>query len=256
MNAAAKIERADNVHARLSHARQLFHATELKKSGHNTFAKYRYFELGDFLIPALSIFDQVGLSGVISFTADVAKMTICNVDAPEETIEITSPMGSAQLKACHEVQNIGAVETYQRRYLWTTALEIVEHDALEATTGRQEGQSQGDDQGEASPPASYDFPDGPATGITQLKQMVRELWREVAGCGDDGELIGLLEAIENKAVMAQCEALEHPAHRQIWEGNGKDNPGLSGFISKRKEEFKVRDMNAISGGQFQQKEHA
>jgi hypothetical protein len=34
------------------------------------------------------------------------------------------------------VQNIGAVETYQRRYLWVAALEIVEHDALDATTGK------------------------------------------------------------------------------------------------------------------------
>jgi len=33
------------------------------------------------------------------------------------------------------VQNIGAVETYQRRYLWVTAMEIVEHDALDSTTG-------------------------------------------------------------------------------------------------------------------------
>jgi hypothetical protein len=45
-------------------------------------------------------------------------------------------MGSAALKGCHEVQNIGAVETYQRRYLWVAALEIVEHDALDATTGK------------------------------------------------------------------------------------------------------------------------
>ena len=50
-------------------------------------------------------------------------------------VTFTSPMGSANLKGCHEVQNIGAVETYQRRYLYVTALAIVEHDALDATTG-------------------------------------------------------------------------------------------------------------------------
>jgi len=31
------------------------------------------------------------------------------------------------------VQNIGAVETYQRRYLWGTAMEIVEHDAIDSS---------------------------------------------------------------------------------------------------------------------------
>jgi hypothetical protein len=134
MNAQTKI--AKNVHQRLNEARIKFHQTELKKSGRNTFANYSYFELGDFLVPALQIFDEVGLCGTISFTADTATMVVSNIDDPAQQIEFTSPMGSAALKGCHEVQNIGAVETYQRRYLWVTALEIVEHDGLEATTGK------------------------------------------------------------------------------------------------------------------------
>jgi hypothetical protein len=52
-------------------------------------------------------------------------------------IHINSPMSSAALKGCHEVQNLGAVQTYLRRYLWVTAMEIVEHDALDATTGSE-----------------------------------------------------------------------------------------------------------------------
>jgi hypothetical protein len=44
-------------------------------------------------------------------------------------------MSKAELKGCHDVQNLGAVQTYLRRYLWTAAFEIVEHDALDATTG-------------------------------------------------------------------------------------------------------------------------
>ena len=118
-------------------ARNKFHQQKLKKSGLNKFAGYQYFELGDFLIPALNIFDEVGLCSNISFEKEYATMTIVNIDAPGEyTIVITSPMGSAALKGCHEVQNIGAVETYQRRYLWVAALEIVEHDVLDATTGQ------------------------------------------------------------------------------------------------------------------------
>ena len=60
-----------------------------------------------------------------------------NVDKPEEVIIVTSPMSEAALKGCHPVQNLGAVETYIRRYLWVAALEIVEHDALDATTGKK-----------------------------------------------------------------------------------------------------------------------
>lgn len=36
------------------------------------------------------------------------------------------------------MQNLGAVISYLRRYLWVNAFEIVEHDALDATTGKDE----------------------------------------------------------------------------------------------------------------------
>ena len=124
-----------NVYQRLNLAREAFHQTALKKTGHNKFANYYYFELGDFLIPALQIFNSHGLTGVISFGKETADMRIINNDKPEEVIVIESPMSTAALKGCHEVQNLGAVQTYLRRYLWVAALEIVEHDALDATTG-------------------------------------------------------------------------------------------------------------------------
>ena len=125
-----------SVYTKLNQARKAFHAIKLEKTGENKFAKYKYFELGDFLIPALGVFSDVGLCAVVSFTSDVATMTIVDTEDASQII-LTSPMGSADLKGCHVVQNIGAVETYQRRYLWVAALEIVEHDALDATTGSE-----------------------------------------------------------------------------------------------------------------------
>jgi hypothetical protein len=122
-----------NVYQKLNDARHKFHSTELKKSGHNKFAGYKYFELGDFIVPALSIFDEVGLTSIISFGKESADMRIINTDKPEEMIVIESPMSSAALKGAHEIQNLGAVQTYLRRYLWVAALEIVEHDALDSS---------------------------------------------------------------------------------------------------------------------------
>jgi hypothetical protein len=110
---------------------------ELKKSGRNSFAGYDYFELSDFLLPTQYIFNELGLCGVVSFTQELATLKIVDVESGQ-SIEFTSPMGSANLKGCHEVQNIGAVETYQRRYLWVAAMEIVEHDALDATTTKDD----------------------------------------------------------------------------------------------------------------------
>lgn len=126
-----------SVYKKLQEARSRFHRSNLKKTGWNDYSKYHYFELADFLPTVQEIFKEVGLCGVVSFDAQLASLTITDMEKIEEKILITSPMGSAKLTACHEVQNIGAVETYQRRYLWGTALEIVENDVLDATTGKE-----------------------------------------------------------------------------------------------------------------------
>ena len=122
-----------NVYQKLSAARMSFHKMPLKKSGHNKFAGYYYFELGDFVVQALGAMKEIGLTPIISFGKDLAEMKLVNDDKPEEFITITSPMSEAALKGCHPVQNLGAVQSYIRRYLWVAALEIVEHDAIDSS---------------------------------------------------------------------------------------------------------------------------
>ena len=122
-----------NVYQKLLSARLNLQNTELKKSGNNKFAGYKYFELGDFLPVVQTIFAEHDLIGVVSFGTTEATLTITDMDKPEDKIVISSPMSTAALKGCHEVQNLGAVQTYLRRYLWVTAMEIVEHDALDSS---------------------------------------------------------------------------------------------------------------------------
>lgn len=124
------------VHKKLMQARVKLQGIQLKKSGLNKFAGYQYFELGDFLPHIQTIFHEVGLCGVVSYDTDYAVLAITDVEDGTMII-IRSPMAEAQLKGTHPIQNLGAVETYQRRYLWMTAMEIVEHDILDATTGNE-----------------------------------------------------------------------------------------------------------------------
>ena len=125
------------VHKKLMEARIALQAAPLKKSGHNKFAGYQYFELGDFLPTINQIFYKVGLCGVVSFGKEVAQLCITDVE-DNSVICITSPMAEANLKGCHPIQNLGAVETYTRRYLWVSAMEIVEHDALDSSAPLKE----------------------------------------------------------------------------------------------------------------------
>ena len=121
-----------NVLSKLQQARTKLHSMQLKKSGHNKFAGYSYFELGDFLMPTMQIFTELHLSSLVSFGAEMAELSIVDLDSGE-SVKITSPMSSAALKGCHEVQNLGAVQSYLRRYLWVAAMEIVEHDAIDSS---------------------------------------------------------------------------------------------------------------------------
>lgn len=121
-----------SVHKKLMAARVELQGIKLKKSGQNKFAGYSYFELGDFLPEIQNIFNKIGLCGVVSYDIEYARLCITDVD-DGTAIVITSPMAEANLKGTHPIQNLGAVETYQRRYLWMTAMEIVEHDILDAS---------------------------------------------------------------------------------------------------------------------------
>jgi hypothetical protein len=125
-----------SVYQKLQKARVMLQSKPLKKSGKNTFAKYEYFELEDFLPTVQAIFNEVGLCGIVTFTTETASLTVYDAEN-EQQVAISAPMSSADLKGCHAIQNVGAVISYMRRYLWMLALEIVEHDALDATTGKK-----------------------------------------------------------------------------------------------------------------------
>ncbi len=125
------------MYQKLQLARLLLQEKKLNKSGKNKFAGYEYFELQDFLPAVQTIFADTGLCPVFRCGVNDATLTVYNVEKPEDYVLFTAPMAAAELKGCHPVQNLGASISYLRRYLYVNALEIVEHDALDATTGKE-----------------------------------------------------------------------------------------------------------------------
>jgi hypothetical protein len=120
------------VYAKLQKCRVELQNMELKKSGHNKFAGYRYFELGDFLPAVNTLFDIYKLAYSLQFDREMATMFIIDVDTGS-SIKFTCPMEQAILKGCMPVQNLGASITYITRYLLVMALAICEHDAVDAS---------------------------------------------------------------------------------------------------------------------------
>ena len=188
------------VYKKLQEARILLQNTKLNKSGKNKFAGYEYFELGDFLPQIQSICKDVGLCGVLSFNQDMAYLQINDVD-DGTSIMFTSPMSSAALKGCHDVQNLGAVQTYLRRYLWTNAFEIVEHDALDATMGASEPVKKTKDTFPDGTPISK--PNSPVFVVEKPKTIAGQKgeWQIVAPAKPDGDATEWLELIKISSHM-------------------------------------------------------
>ena len=122
-----------SVYGKLQKARAMLLLSDIKKSGMNKFAGFQYFELADVLPAITKIFNEIGLCGVVRFTSDTATLTIYDAeDANHSSIEFTSPLVYADMSKSQAIQNLGSTHTYMRRYLWLMAMEIVEHDAVDA----------------------------------------------------------------------------------------------------------------------------
>ena len=128
-----------NVYQKLAFARLQFQQSNIKKSGKNTFAKYEYYELADILPVINKLATDIGFITEVSFTKDDAILIFRDTEKTDDCITFTSPMSDAELKGCHAVQNLGAVETYIKRYLYQNCFEIVEHDALDGTMNPNAG---------------------------------------------------------------------------------------------------------------------
>ena len=126
-----------NLYEKINKAKLVLQSGGLKKSGRNEFAKYEYFELADFLPVIIRLEEELKFTCVISFTEETATLEIIDSEKPEDRQQYTSPMSSAALKGMHDVQNLGAVQTYIKRYLYTNAFEIVEYDAVDKSEPEQ-----------------------------------------------------------------------------------------------------------------------
>lgn len=89
----------------------------------------------DFTPTIINLCNEVGLFTKITFNNEEAKLTIINSDKPDQREEYTSPMRTLELKGCNQIQALGGVETYSRRYLYMSAFDIIENDMFDAQSG-------------------------------------------------------------------------------------------------------------------------
>lgn len=124
-----------NIYEKMNKIKTLILNSNLKKSGKNKFAGFDYYELADLIPTILKGCEDNKLYTHTTFSNDIATLKIINVEKPDEVVEFTSPMRNLELRGCNEIQALGGIETYSRRYLFLMAFDIVEADSFDADAG-------------------------------------------------------------------------------------------------------------------------
>lgn len=129
-----------NVWSKLLAVRNEFNTAGAKKTGKNLHAEFMYFELADIVPIAAPIFAKYGLLLMPTFLDGNAVAVVVNTEKPDEHIKFSIPLqfiaepGKFRM---NEVQGVGAVVTYYRRYLYMIVLDLVEADSLDSTSGNK-----------------------------------------------------------------------------------------------------------------------
>lgn len=124
-----KVEKKEvkNLKQKLQEARMLLKEENITKSGKNSFTKVGYYTLQDILPPITRVCHKVGMTPLVTFDKEVATLTIYDWDS-DETLTATSPMVEQKDTKMNEIQILGSLETYQRRYILQNVFDIVEED--------------------------------------------------------------------------------------------------------------------------------
>ena len=203
-----------NIYEKLNAARLQIAEKGLSKTGNNTFAGFKYFELSEILPVVTKVNADLKIFSAFSFLRDTATLEIVNAEKPEEKVTFSfaySPDG-AKLKACHQIQNEGAVQTYIKRYLYQNAYEIAEADQLDASVGS-------DEQKQTSKPAkTAKASEAPKANKNTFAETIAEVSK-----GHQDELCEALgkhgyesvdEIIERQAQVAFYSELMNIIHKQ------------------------------------------
>jgi hypothetical protein len=111
--------------------------SNLKKSGYNQFAKFKYYELQDFVPEIIGLCNDFGLYTEFDFTATEGILRIVDIDNMESQREIRVPMARPDIKGCNEVQILGGSITYLKRYLFMNAFDIIENDHFDGQNKKE-----------------------------------------------------------------------------------------------------------------------
>lgn len=129
-----------SVHARMALIKSELSKCKIPKSGHNKFAGFKYHELQDFMPFINELNAKHGINTVPKFLEKqgICVLKVINSENADDNYEIIIPFVHAEMLGkggaksnVDAIQRMGSTITYNRRYLYMSAYDIVENDSVD-----------------------------------------------------------------------------------------------------------------------------
>ena len=110
--------------------------SKLKKSGKNKFAGFDYFELADFLPRLNELMLEEGINDNFRITNDLATLTLIKGEERQEYtmpfVMFTTPLNKSGQPSMQDIQYLGALNTYYKRYLYLNAFGVTDGEVIDS----------------------------------------------------------------------------------------------------------------------------
>ena len=129
------------LHTRMSLIKMELSKCKIPKSGHNKFSGFHYHELTDFMpfINELNVKHGVNAYPKFLKHEGICVLTLINSDDKEDFYDVIIPYVDAEMlskgggaSVVDAIQRLGSTITYNRRYLYQSAYDIVESDGVDS----------------------------------------------------------------------------------------------------------------------------
>lgn len=146
---------------------------DLKKSGKNKFAGFEYFELADFLPTLNELMEKEGVNDLFTIEDNKAILTLIKGEEKQSYmipfIMFETPLNTKGAKSMQDIQYLGALNTYYKRYLYLNAFGITDGDVIDALDVEGNGTKKAPVQTSAQAPTAQKSAQAPAKATTPAK---------------------------------------------------------------------------------------
>ena len=115
--------------------------SKIKKSGKNKFAGFDYYELSDFLPKLNELMLEEGINDIFTIKDGIAKLILLKGDERQE-YEIpferfATPVNKNGQASMQDIQYLGALNTYYKRYLYLNAFGITDGEVIDGMNNEE-----------------------------------------------------------------------------------------------------------------------